>query len=94
MNRRPDLSPNIFRLLASVIKGKPVSKNVLGIVIKLTGFDRGAVFVTGKKNELKLAVSLGIKNDRKAVESLVRRSGTTASLPVECRQLLVTVLLL
>jgi hypothetical protein len=83
MNRQPDLSPNIFRLLDSVIDGKPVSKDVLGIVVKLAGFDRGAVFLTGERNELRLVVSLGIKNDQKAIECLVRRSTVTASLPVE-----------
>jgi len=67
MNRQPNLSPIIFRLLDSVIDGKPVSKDVLGIVIKLTGFDRGAVLLTGKSNQLKLAISLGIKDDRKAI---------------------------
>lgn len=48
MNRQPALSPNIFRLLDCVIEGKPVSKTVLDIVTKLTGFERGAVFLSGK----------------------------------------------
>ena len=59
MHKLPDLSPNIFRLLDSVVERKPVSKDVLDIVIKLAAFDRGAVFLTGKKNELKLAVTMG-----------------------------------
>ena len=83
MNRQPDLSPNIFRLLDNVIEDKPVSKAVLDIVTKLAGFDRGAVFRTGKKNGLKMELSLGIKDDRTVVESLVRRSGATPSSPVE-----------
>src|SRR5258705_5763706 len=83
MNRQPDLDPNIFRVLDTVIEDKPVSKAVLDIVIKLVGFDRGAVFLVGKKNELKLAVSLRIEDDRTVVERLVRRSGSTASSPVE-----------
>ena len=83
INRHPDLSPNIFRLPVDVIEGKPVSKTVLDIVIKLAGFDRGAVFLACKGKELKLAVSLGIKNDQKAVEFLIRRSSVTAPSPVE-----------
>jgi len=53
-------------------------------MIKLAGFDRGAVFLDGKNNELKLAFSLGIRDDRKAAEILARRSGATVSSPVEC----------
>jgi hypothetical protein len=70
----------IVELSHPQIKGKPVFKDVLHIVIKLAGFDRGAVFLAGKNNELKQADSLGIRIDRKVVEGLVRRSGATASL--------------
>ena len=83
MNRQPDLNANIFRLLDCVVEGKPISRTVLDIVIKLVGFDRGAVFLTGKKNDLKPVVTLGIKNDQKAVECLIRRSAVTASSPSE-----------
>jgi GAF domain-containing protein len=70
-------------LLEAVIEGRRVSGILLAIIVKLTGFDRGAVFVTRKRGQLKLAQSLGIKNERKAVESLVRRSAVSVSSPVE-----------
>ena len=64
MNRGPVLSPNMDRLLNSVIEGKPVSMNVLYIMIELAGFGGGAVFLTGKNKELKLLSHSGSKTIR------------------------------
>ena len=69
----PALTRWLYQLAESIVEGKPVSKKVLELILGLTGFERGAVFLADTENDFKLKLRLGSFKDIKAVMILCRR---------------------
>ena len=69
----PALNKWLYQFAECIVEGKPVSKKVLALILGLTGFERGAVFLGDTENDFELKLRLGSFKDIKAVRILCRR---------------------
>ena len=72
-NNHPALNKWLYQLAECIVEGKTVSKKVLSLIIGLSGFERGAVFLADTENDFKLKLRLGSFKDIKSVMILCRR---------------------
>ncbi len=72
-DNHPALNKWLYQLAECIVEGKPVSKKVLSLILGLSGFERGAVFLVDTENDFKLKLRLGGFKDIKAVGILCRR---------------------
>ena|SRR3990172_13119139 len=63
----PALNKSLYQFAECIVEGKSVSKKVLELIVGLTGFERGGVFLGDTEKGLELRLRHGTFKDIKAV---------------------------